>query len=112
MDRAIVRVSPTSEVATFSPFHLRKNPKCFLLRNNKRTAKKIFKGAGGRENSPERVSDSVLEIYKVLVVKAEQVAGVEVEVAFLQDVGEPLLVRLLLVPRVARERGDLSNGSH
>lgn len=64
------------------------------------------------ENSPEGVADSVLEVDEVLVIDAEQIAGVEVQIAFFQDVAKPLLLGLLSVSGVADERRPLGNLSH
>lgn len=46
------------------------------------------------------------------MVEPKQVAGVEVQVALLQHVAQPLLLRLQLVAGVADERGPVSNFSH
>lgn len=56
------------------------------------------------KRSPESVSDSIGEVEEALRVDGEQVAGVEVHVSSLVDVVQLLLLRLLLVPLVARER--------
>lgn len=56
------------------------------------------------KRSPKSVSDSIGEVEEALRVDGEQVAGVEVHVSSLVDVVQLLLLRLLLVPLVARER--------
>lgn len=69
----------------------------------------------GRRRSPslpESVAHSVLEVDEVLVIEAQQVPRVEVQVALLQHVAEPLVLRLLLVAGVADERGPLGDSPH
>lgn len=61
---------------------------------------------------PESVAHSVLEVDKVLVIEAQQVPRVEVQVALPQHVTEPLLLRLLLVAGVADERGPVGDSPH
>lgn len=63
-------------------------------------------------NLPERVADSILEVHKVLVVEPKQIARVEVHVALLQNVVEPLLLRLLRVASVPDKGRPLSDPSH
>lgn len=61
---------------------------------------------------PESVAHSVLEVDKVLVIEAQQVPRVEVQVALLQHVAEPLLLRLLLVAGVTDERRPVGDSPH
>lgn len=61
---------------------------------------------------PESVADSVLKVHKLFVIEPKQVARVEVQVALLQHVAQPLPLRLQLVAGVADERRPLSNSSH
>lgn len=62
--------------------------------------------------SPESVTNTILKVNKVLVVKPKQIAGVEVEVAFFQNVTKPFLLSLLLVPSVPNKWRPPSNLSH
>lgn len=104
-----MRTSPTSDVATFSPFHLRTKTTAGIKVGVKQPQSRPSKGG---ENSPEGVADSVLEVDKVLVVDAQQIAGVEVQIAFFQDVTKPLLLSLLPVSGVADKRRPLCHLSH
>lgn len=61
---------------------------------------------------PESVADSVLKVHKLFVIEPKQVARVEVQVALLQHVAQPLLLCLHLVAGVADERRPLCNFSH
>lgn len=61
---------------------------------------------------PESVADSVLKVHKVFAIEPKQVARVEVQVALLQHVAQPLLLRLQLVAGVADERRPVGNFAH
>lgn len=61
---------------------------------------------------PESVAHSILKVDKVVLVKAKQISRVEVQVAFFQHVAEPLLLRLLVVARVAHEGRTPSHFPH
>lgn len=100
-------MSATSDVATFSPFHLPRKPAPKL-----KLKQLQLKNKDPPKNSPESVAYSVLEVDKVVPVDAEQIASVEVQIAFFQDVAEPLLLRLLLVSGVPNKRRPIRNFSH
>lgn len=55
-------------------------------------------------HSPESVSHSILKVDEVILLNAQQVTSVEVQVSFPQDVMQPLLLRLLQVSHIPRER--------
>lgn len=58
---------------------------------------------GGLEqkvHSPESVSDPILKVEEPVLIDAEQVARVEVQVSFLVDVVQLLLLSLLQVSHV------------
>ena len=65
-----------------------------------------------RDFLPESVPNSILKVQKVHFIKPEQIATVEVQVAFFQHVPKPLLLSLLLVASVPDEGRPLSDLSH
>lgn len=67
---------------------------------------------GGVLELPESVPDSILEVDELLVVHHEEVAAVEEDIAFGQDVPQDLLLCLLGVTGVAMERGVLGDFDH
>lgn len=102
-------MSPTSDVATFSPFHLQQKTTTGFKIDVKKTSEAIIKAV---ESSPEGVANSVLEVDKVLVINEEQITGVKVQIAFFHDVAKPLLLSLLLVSGIADKWGPLGHHSH
>lgn len=52
---------------------------------------------------PECVTDSILEVDKVVLINPKQITCVEVQVSLFKYITEPLLLCLLLVPSVANE---------
>lgn len=61
---------------------------------------------------PESVTNSILKVNKVLVVKPKQIASVEVDVAFFQYIVKSFLLSLLLVTSIPNKGRSLSNLSH
>lgn len=53
---------------------------------------------------PERVAHSILKVEEAILVDAQEVPGVEVQVSLPEDIPQLLLLGLLQVSCVARER--------
>lgn len=61
---------------------------------------------------PERVSDSIVKVHKVVMVDPQQISTVEIQISFLKHIAESLLLGLLLVPSVADKRGVFCDFPH
>lgn len=96
------RVSATSVVATFSPFHLKGNG----------DARGSFSRSTGSEASretevsPEGVSHSVSETDEALLVFNHEVACVEVHVSLLEHISHQLLLGQTFAARVTKKRAE------
>lgn len=55
-------------------------------------------------NSPKSVSNPILKVDEIVFIDAQQVTSVEVQVSFLVDIMQPLLLSLLQVSYITTER--------
>lgn len=100
MQSTSVMTSATSFVDTFSPFHLF----IITIKNNfKALCSQVFK-LKHKMNSPKSVSNPILKVDEIVFIDAQQVTSVEVQVSFLVDIMQPLLLSLLQVSYITTER--------
>lgn len=64
-----------------------------------------FTDVSAEASLPERVSNSILKVHKVLVVDSQQISTVEIQISFHKHITKSLLLGLLLVPSVSDKRG-------
>lgn len=54
-------------------------------------------------HTPECVSNTIVEVHEIILIDAQQVASVEVQITFLEDVMQLLFLSLIQVSHITNE---------